>query len=195
MQDFKECLDDLEQQVADFTDEVQQLAQYTSESISFEVGACDPSSPCKQPPRGPPEQSSCCPHVPNHLCKAEQPACACLLQELIGHCSAVYSVNRAAALALEQHLLQYGYQQPADAVLAPESLQECMQEDTDSKRLCDSLPWHQARCCRHRREAACACADCAAAPLPSTVLQSSLQVSSPSSLHAPVRPAQPPPHR
>jgi hypothetical protein len=37
VQDFKECLDDLEQQVADFTDEVQQLAQYTSESISFEV--------------------------------------------------------------------------------------------------------------------------------------------------------------
>lgn len=37
MQDFKECLEDLEQQVADFTDEVQQLAQYTSESISFEV--------------------------------------------------------------------------------------------------------------------------------------------------------------
>lgn len=88
--------------------------------------------------RGPPEQSSCCPHVPNHLCKAEQPACACLLQELIGHCSAVYSVNCAAALALEQHLSQYGYQQPADAVLEPESVQECMQEDTDSKRLCDA---------------------------------------------------------
>jgi hypothetical protein len=35
--DFKECLDDLEQQVADFTDEVQQLAEYTTDSISFEV--------------------------------------------------------------------------------------------------------------------------------------------------------------
>jgi hypothetical protein len=61
-----------------------------------------------------------------------------VLQELIGHCSAVYSVNRAAALALEQHLSQYGYQQPADAVLELESLQDCMmQEDTgDSKHLC-----------------------------------------------------------
>lgn len=56
-----------------------------------------------------------------------------MLQELIGHCSAVYRVNRATALALEQHLAQYGYQRPADAVLEPESLQECMQEDTDSK--------------------------------------------------------------
>lgn len=37
VQDFKECLDDLEQQVADFTDEVQQLAEYTTDSISFEV--------------------------------------------------------------------------------------------------------------------------------------------------------------
>lgn len=37
MQDFKECLEDLEQQVADYTDEIQQLAQYTADSISFEV--------------------------------------------------------------------------------------------------------------------------------------------------------------
>jgi hypothetical protein len=55
------------------------------------------------------------------------------LQELIGHCSAVYNVNRATVLALEQHLAQYGYQQPANAVLEPESLQSCMQDNTDGK--------------------------------------------------------------
>lgn len=38
MQDFRECLDDLEQQVADFTDEIQQLVGCTSDAISFEVG-------------------------------------------------------------------------------------------------------------------------------------------------------------
>jgi hypothetical protein len=36
-------------------------------------------------------------------------------------------------LALEQHLAQYGYQQPANAVLEPESLQSCMQDNTDGK--------------------------------------------------------------
>jgi hypothetical protein len=56
-----------------------------------------------------------------------------LLQELIGHCSAVYRLNRATALALEQHLSQYGYQQPVDAVLEPEGVQECMQEDDESE--------------------------------------------------------------
>lgn len=37
VQDFKECLDDLEQQVADFTDEIQQLVGCTSDTTSFEV--------------------------------------------------------------------------------------------------------------------------------------------------------------
>lgn len=57
-----------------------------------------------------------------------------LQQELIGHCSAVYSINRATVLALEQHLAQYGYQQPADAVLEPESLQGMqMLDDTEGE--------------------------------------------------------------
>lgn len=56
------------------------------------------------------------------------------LQELIGHCSAVYSINRATALALEQHLVQYGYQQPADAVLEPECLQDVLQDETEGKK-------------------------------------------------------------
>ncbi len=31
------------------------------------------------------------------------------VQELIGHCSALYTANRDATLALEEHLEQYGY--------------------------------------------------------------------------------------
>lgn len=37
VQDFKECLDDLEQQVAEFTDEIQQLVGCTSDTTSLEV--------------------------------------------------------------------------------------------------------------------------------------------------------------
>lgn len=37
MQDFKECLEDLEQQVADVTDQLQQLAGCTADAVSFEV--------------------------------------------------------------------------------------------------------------------------------------------------------------
>lgn len=36
----------------------------------------------------------------------------------------MYSINRTTALALEQHLAQYGYQQPAGAVLEPETLHD-----------------------------------------------------------------------
>eukprot|EP00775_Hariotina_reticulata_P003930 gene3930-4184_t len=85
VQDFKECLEDLEQQVADFTDEVQQLVDCTSETISFE--------------------------------------------ELIGHCSAVYHSNRAAALALEEHLAQYGYQTSSRAVQEPEHIDDLLTDD------------------------------------------------------------------
>lgn len=42
MRDFRECLDDLEEQVADFTEEVQQLAGCTSETISLEVNYTSP---------------------------------------------------------------------------------------------------------------------------------------------------------
>lgn len=37
MQDFKECLDDLEEQVSDFTEEIQQLVTCTSDTTSLEV--------------------------------------------------------------------------------------------------------------------------------------------------------------
>jgi hypothetical protein len=37
VQDFKECLQDLEQQVADTTSDVQQLVRCTAETTSFEV--------------------------------------------------------------------------------------------------------------------------------------------------------------
>jgi hypothetical protein len=56
-----------------------------------------------------------------------------VLQELIGHCSAVYRVNRATVLALEAHLEQYGYQQPPNAVQEPEGLQDCLLDNTDGK--------------------------------------------------------------
>jgi hypothetical protein len=52
------------------------------------------------------------------------------LQELIGHCTALYHANRTAALQLEQHLCQYGYQRPAGAVLEPENPDDfILQED------------------------------------------------------------------
>ncbi|WIA34718.1 hypothetical protein OEZ86_013029 [Tetradesmus obliquus] len=85
VQDFKECLDDLEEQVSDFTEEIQQLVTCTSDTTS--------------------------------------------LEELIGHCTAVYHANRTAALQLEQHLSQYGYQQPAGAVLEPENPDDFIQQD------------------------------------------------------------------
>lgn len=126
MQDFKECLDDLEQQVADFTDEVEQLASFTAESISFEVGV----GPVFQESQHVATDSSAPPHTSFVLLCMSVVYCTHKQQELIGHCSAVYSVNRATALALEQHLVQYGFQQPPGAVLEPESLQDCMQEDS-----------------------------------------------------------------
>ncbi|KAF6265737.1 hypothetical protein COO60DRAFT_870826 [Scenedesmus sp. NREL 46B-D3] len=86
VQDFKECLDDLEQQVSDFTEEIQQLAACTADTTS--------------------------------------------LEELIGHCTAVYHANRTTALQLEQHLSQYGYQRPAGAVLEPEHPDEPTQHDS-----------------------------------------------------------------
>jgi hypothetical protein len=153
VQDFKECLDDLEQQVADFSDEVQQLAQYSSETISFEVRHHLAALGIKQasycvPPVTAVGHSSCVQlHAP--LIYTDVKACCCtyMLQELIGHCSSVYSVNRATALALEQHLSQYGYQQPADAVLEPESLQECMQEDDESERTGPTCTAEHASAC------------------------------------------------
>jgi hypothetical protein len=54
-------------------------------------------------------------------------------QELIGHCSAVYDINRATVLALEQHLVQYGYQRPPNAVMQPENVQDCLQGDDDGE--------------------------------------------------------------
>ncbi len=51
------------------------------------------------------------------------------LQELIGHCSAVYCNNRATALALEEHLSQYGYRQPVGAVLEPANPYDCMDDE------------------------------------------------------------------
>jgi hypothetical protein len=45
-------------------------------------------------------------------------------QELISHCAAVYEANRRSVLALEQHLEQYGYARPGDAVREPEGLQD-----------------------------------------------------------------------
>ncbi len=51
-----------------------------------------------------------------------------MMQELLGHCAAVYSSNRAGIQALEQHLQQYGYETPLEAVQEPEdpmSLMHC----------------------------------------------------------------------
>lgn len=53
---------------------------------------------------------------------------ACTLQELIGHCTAVYNSNRTATLALEQHLSQYGYQRPEETVQEPENPEKLMQD-------------------------------------------------------------------
>jgi hypothetical protein len=80
--DFKECLDDLEQQVADFTDEVQQLAEYTSESISFEVGASHtsivlPTAAAKAEQPSFHENSCCARGGQTTTCaRSDQPACA-----------------------------------------------------------------------------------------------------------------------
>jgi hypothetical protein len=41
----------------------------------------------------------------------------------------VYHANRTAALQLEQHLSQYGYQQPAGAVLEPENPDDFIAQD------------------------------------------------------------------
>jgi hypothetical protein len=37
VRDFKECLEDLEQQVSDFTEEIEQLVTCTSDTTSLEV--------------------------------------------------------------------------------------------------------------------------------------------------------------
>eukprot|EP00879_Flechtneria_rotunda_P019846 GHRR01020860.1.p1 GENE.GHRR01020860.1~~GHRR01020860.1.p1 ORF type:complete len:461 (+),score=147.66 GHRR01020860.1:55-1383(+) len=89
IQDFKECLDDLDQQVADFTDEIQQLAACTADTTS--------------------------------------------LEELIGHCAAVYSSNRATALALEGHLEQYGYQRWPATQWEPDNPLKYVAEDHDAR--------------------------------------------------------------
>jgi hypothetical protein len=43
VQDFKECLDDLEQQVSDFTEEIEQLVTCTSDTTSLEVRGAGPA--------------------------------------------------------------------------------------------------------------------------------------------------------
>jgi hypothetical protein len=53
------------------------------------------------------------------------------VQELIGHCSAVYHSNRAAAIALEGHLVQYGYQPAAGGVQEPEHIDQLLTEDAE----------------------------------------------------------------
>lgn len=58
-----------------------------------------------------------------------------MLQELIGHCTAVYLNNRQTALALEQHLSQYGYQQAPGTEVEPEHLDTLIVAD-DGKLTC-----------------------------------------------------------
>ena len=57
-----------------------------------------------------------------------------MLQELIGHCTAVYLNNRQTALALEQHLSQYGYQQPPGIQIEPEQPEALAVDDEGERR-------------------------------------------------------------
>lgn len=43
-----------------------------------------------------------------------------LLQELLGHCLALYQANRQLACQLEDHLEQYGYTKPSTHEEEPE---------------------------------------------------------------------------
>jgi hypothetical protein len=44
VRDFKECLEDFEVQVADFSDELQALEGLTGETASFEASNCTPAT-------------------------------------------------------------------------------------------------------------------------------------------------------
>jgi hypothetical protein len=81
-------------------------------------------------------------------------AAAWRLQELIGHCTAVYHANRTAALQLEQHMCQYGYQRPAGAVLEPDNPDDFISQDdqqqfgacTTRQHYC-TYNWPLSSCC------------------------------------------------
>lgn len=115
VRDFKECLEDFEVQVAEFSDELQALEALTAETVSFEVIRLErvPRSPEPRPP------VLCC--LCRCRCAARHAGSACAaVQELIGHCSALYAANRDATHALEAHLEQYGYVPPSSDTHEPD---------------------------------------------------------------------------
>jgi hypothetical protein len=80
------------------------------------------------------------------------------LQELIGHCTAVYHANRTAALQLEQHLSQYGYQRPAAAVLEPENPDDFVSQEDQQQFGALGTPQHLF--CNQKVAAVVGCTAC-----------------------------------
>lgn len=106
---FRHCLEDISERLAAVGEELQALEAVSLDAISLEV-------PAKRGGLAGPgcatwlwtHSGERCSHVASH--STHLPALAPLaLQELVGHCVALYQVNHAAIAQLEQRLQQYGY--------------------------------------------------------------------------------------